>query len=170
MCVSPHGVTGLQWALLKYQAFLYYWNRVSCCDMDRMTGCHKVEAPSVVDPQWNMLFWRPRWNFHTVCWGPVCCEWGTTSVYFRITCVCFISKILLVFAMGPKNQYHFYLCQKAFEWNKKIFPCRFRTGMDKYWWSLKLLPFEVFFSCLFDVLLGVTYVNMRSPLSEHCNT
>ena len=32
--------------------------------------------------------------------------------------------------------------------------------LDQYWLSCQFLPFEVFFSCLCDFLLRVTYINM----------
>ena len=51
---------------------------------------HSVESPSIVDPQWDICYWGSKWNLHTVCWSAVGCEWGTTSVYFGITYVCFI--------------------------------------------------------------------------------
>ena len=37
---------------------------------------HRVENPSTVDPQWNILYWGSKRNVHTVCWGAVGCEWG----------------------------------------------------------------------------------------------
>ena len=73
---------------------------------------HSIEIPSMVDPQWNILYWRSRWILITVCWGAFVCEWGTTSVYFWITYVCFIHRILPVLALGCKYQHWlFYLCQ-----------------------------------------------------------
>ena len=58
---------------------------------------HSVETPSMVDPQWGILYWGSKWIFHTVCWDAVGCEGGggvSTSVYFGITCVCFIPSRL----------------------------------------------------------------------------
>ena len=63
---------------------------------------HSVESPSMVDPQWNIWYWGSKWNLHTVCWSAVGCEWGTTSVYFGITYVCFIPSRLPVFAVEPQ--------------------------------------------------------------------
>ena len=60
---------------------------------------HSVESPSTVDPQWDIWYWGSKWNLHTVCWSAVGCEWGTTSVYFGITYVCFIPRRLPVFAV-----------------------------------------------------------------------
>ena len=62
---------------------------------------HSVESPSMVDPQWIIWYWGSKWNLHTVCWSAVGCEWGTSSVYFGITYVCFIPSRLPVFAVEP---------------------------------------------------------------------
>ena len=71
---------------------------------------HSIESPSMVDPQWNIWYWGSKWNLHTVCWDAVGCEWGTTSVYFGITYVCFILSRLPVFAVEPQyRQQDFYV-------------------------------------------------------------
>ena len=70
---------------------------------------HSVESPSMVDPQWNIWYWGSKWNLHTVCWSAVGCEWGTTSVYFGITCVCFIPSRLPVFAVEPQYLLQYFL-------------------------------------------------------------
>ena len=57
----------------------------------------------MVDPQWDIWYWGSNWNLHTVCWSAVGCEWGTTSVYFGITYVCFVPSRLPVFAV--ESQY-----------------------------------------------------------------
>ena len=78
---------------------------------------HSVESPSMVDPQWNIWYWGSKWNLHTVCWSAVGCEWGTTSVYFGITYVCFIPSRLPVFAVEPQYllQYLLFLSKVSFE-------------------------------------------------------
>ena len=78
---------------------------------------HSVETPSMVDPQWNIWYWGSKWNLHTVCLDAVGCEWGTTSVYFRITYVCFIPSRLPVFAVEPqyRHQYFLFLSKVSFE-------------------------------------------------------
>ena len=78
---------------------------------------HSVESPSMVDPQWNIWYWGSKWNLHTVCWSVVGCEWGTTSVYFGITYVCFIPSRLPVFAVEPQYllQYFLFLSKVSFE-------------------------------------------------------
>ena len=60
-------------------------------------------------------YWGSKWNFHTVCWSAVGCEWGTTSVYFGIIYVCFIPSRLPVFAVEPQ-----YLLQYIFIFVKSI--------------------------------------------------
>ena len=66
-----------------------------------------------VDPQWDIWYWGSKWNLHTVCWSAVGCEWGTTSVYFGITYVCFIPSRRPVFAVEPQYLLQdFYFCQK----------------------------------------------------------
>ena len=76
---------------------------------------HSVESPSMVDPQWDIWYWGSKWNLHTVCWSAVGCEWGTTSVYFGITYVCFIPSRRPVFAVEPQ-----YLFQEFFIFVKSI--------------------------------------------------
>ena len=78
------------------------------------SAIHSVESPSMVDPQWDIWYWGSKWNLHTDCWSAVGCEWGTTSVYFGITYVCFIPSRLPVFAVEPQYllQDFFYFCQK----------------------------------------------------------
>ena len=59
----------------------------------------------MADPQWNIWYWGSKWNLHTVSWDAVGCEWGTTSVYFGITYVCFIPSWLPVFAAEPQYRH-----------------------------------------------------------------
>ena len=61
---------------------------------------HSVETPSMVDHQWNMLYWRSKCNYHTVWWGAVGCEWGTNSVYFGINYVLSLEYFLYL-PWGP---------------------------------------------------------------------
>ena len=82
---------------------------------DKFGPSHSVESTSMVDPQWNIWYWGSKWNLRTVCWSAVGCEWGTTSVYFGITYVCFISCRLPVFAVEPQ-----YLLQYFFIFVKSI--------------------------------------------------
>ena len=78
---------------------------------------HSVESPSMVDPQYNIGYWGSKWNLHTVCWSAVGCEWGSTSVYFGITYVCFIPTRLPVFAVELQYlpQYFLFLSKVSFE-------------------------------------------------------
>ena len=61
---------------------------------------HSVETLSILDIQWTVVYWRSRCNLHIVCWGKVGCEWGTIRVYFGVTCVCFITRIVPVLPQG----------------------------------------------------------------------
>ena len=110
----------------------------------------------MVDPQWNIWYWGSKWNLHTVCWDAVGCEWGTTSVYFRITYVCFIHSRRPVVAVEPQYRHQdFFIFVKNIIWMTHT-----ESFLDQYWLSCERLPFEYFFSCLCDCLLGVTYANM----------
>ena len=132
---------------------------------------HSVESPSMVDPQWDIWYWGSKWNLHTVCWSAAGCEWGTTSVYFGITYVCFIPSRLPVFAVEPQyllqDFLFFYFCQKYhLKDTYKIFK-KIHVGLKfewcllyQYWLSCERLAFEVFLSCLFDGPLGIAYANM----------
>ena len=97
---------------------------------------HSVESPSMVNPQWNIWYWGSRWNLHTVCWSAVGCEWGTTSVYFGITYVCFIPSRLPVFAVEPSTYLNiFYFCQKYhLNYTYRILK-KFHVGL-KFEWGL----------------------------------
>ena len=146
------------------------------------TSMHSVESPSMVDPQWDIWYWGSKWNLHTVCWSAVGCEWGTTSVYFGITYVCFIPSRLPVFAVEPQYLFQdfFYFCQKYhLKDTYKIFK-KFHVGLKfewglyhQYWLSCERLAFGVFLSCLFDGLFGIAYANMLAttqwPLERAAN-
>ena len=97
---------------------------------------HSVESPSMVDPQWNIWYWGSKWILHTVGWSAVGCEWGTTSVYFGITYVCFIPSRLPVFAVEPQYllQYLLFLWKVSFEGNIQNLQ-KFHVGL-KFEWGL----------------------------------
>ena len=89
------------WNSIKHKIHLYHtklWRYVG--HMIYICSVHSVESPSMVDPQWNIRYWGSKWNLHTVCWDAVGCEWGTASVYFGITYVCFIPSRLPLFALS----------------------------------------------------------------------
>ena len=95
---------------------------------------HSIESPSMVDPQWYIWYWGSKWNLHTVCWSAVGCEWGTTSVYFGITYVCFIPSRLPVFAVEPQylHQYFLFLSKVLFQLhiqNLQKISCWFKIWM-----------------------------------------
>ena len=104
--------------------------------LDSTASWHSVESPSMVDPQWNIWYWGSKWNLHTVSWSMVCCEWGTTTVYFGITYVCFIPSRLPVFAVEPQYllQYFLFLSKVPFELHIQIFK-KCHVGL-KYEWGL----------------------------------
>ena len=105
--------------------------------VNRQTGAsstHNVESPSTVDPQWDIWYWGSKWNLHTVNWSAVGCEWGTTSVYFGITYVCFIPSRLPVFAVEPQYllQDFLFLSKVSFEGhiqNLQKISCWFKIWM-----------------------------------------
>ena len=111
------------------------WKKTSkLCVIGLCHPRHSVESPSMVDPQWNMWYWGSKWNLHTVCWSAVGCEWGTTSVYFGITYVCFIPGRLPVFAVEPQYllQYLLFLSKVSFELhiqNLQKISCWFKIWM-----------------------------------------
>ena len=107
---------------------------VFCVGSGYTNGQHSVESPSMVDPQWNIWYWGSKWNLYTVCWSAVGYEWGTTSVYFGITYVCFIPTRLLVFAVELQYllQYFLFLSKVSFELhiqNRQKISCWFKIGM-----------------------------------------
>ena len=128
---------------------------------------HSVESPSMVDPQWKICYWGSKWNLRTVCWSAVGCEWGTTSVYFGITYVCFIPGRLYVFAVELQYllQYFLFLSKVSFELhiqNLQKISCWFTVWMEFVGpiLSCERLPLQVFFSCLCEGLPGIAYANM----------
>ena len=114
------------------------WARVGleCISSNCLWMMHSVESPSMVDPQWNIWYWGSKWNLHTVCWSAVGCEWGTTSVYFGITYVCFIPSRLPVLLLSPSTCFNiFYFCQKYhLNYTYNIFK-KFHVGL-KFEWGL----------------------------------
>ena len=90
-----------------------------------------VETLSILDIQWTVVYWRSRCNLHIVCWGKVGCEWGTIRVYFGVTCVCFIPRIVPVLPQGLRPTSIFFIYVKiSFEEHKqnlKKKPFRFNS-------------------------------------------
>ena len=87
---------------------------------------HGVETSTRPSVEYIVL----KWNLHTVCWDAVGCEWGTTSVYFGITYVCFILSRLPVFTVEI-----FYFCQKYHLKNTHKIVQKFHVGL-KFEWGL----------------------------------
>ena len=127
---STQNISSIQWKMWfwynvfsDFRAHMHFWN-----------ASHSVESPSMVDPQWDIWYWGSKWNLHTVCWSAVGCEWGTTSVYFGITYVCFIPSRLPVFAVEPQYllQDFLFLSKVSFEGhiqNLKKISCWFKIWM-----------------------------------------
>ena len=85
---------------------------------------------------WNIWHWGSKWNLHTVCWDAVGCKWGTTSVYFGITYVCFIPSGLPVFGVEPqyRHQDFIFLWKVSFEGHIQKLQ-KFHVGL-KFKWGL----------------------------------
>ena len=121
---------------------------------------HSVESPSMVDTQWNIWYWGSKWNLHTVCWSAVGCEWGTTSVYFGITYVCFIPSRRPVFAVEPQYllQYFLFLSKVSFELhiqNLQKISCWFKIWMG----FVGPILIKLWTSFIWG-LQGIAYANM----------
>ena len=127
--------------------YAYIWTSSSCSSTSscvhsghyglyRVIWLHSVESPCMVDPQWNIWYWGSKWNLHTLCWDAVGCEWGTTSVYFGITFVCFIPSRLPVFAVEPqyRHQNFLFLSKVSFEGQIQNLQ-KFHVGL-KFKWGL----------------------------------
>ena len=111
----------LNWASFALEIVERKWMKTLRCSSERIQGNkehkHSVESPSMVDPQWDIRYWGSKWNLHTDCWSVVGCEWGTTSVYFGITFVCFIPSRHPVVAVEPQYllQDFLFLSKVSFE-------------------------------------------------------
>ena len=130
-----HSIPNQYWIIRLGTATMYIFieSRIPIYPLS-VTRNHSVESPSMVDPQWNIWYWGSKWNLHTVCWSAVGCEWGTTSVYFGITYVCFIPSRLPVFAVEPQYllQYFLFLSKVSFELhiqNLQKMSCWFKIWM-----------------------------------------
>ena len=122
----------------------------------------------MVDPLWNILYWGSKWSLHTVWWGAVGCEWGQPLFSLGLLMFGLSQRDFLSLLWSPSTNIEiFSFCQKYHLKNiYRIFKI-IQDGLKFEWFlrkkyrlSRELLPFEVFFSCLCDVLLGVTYANM----------
>ena len=133
-----------------------------------------LETSSMVDPQWNMLYWRSRCDLHTVCWDAVGWEWGTTSVYFGIIYVCYIASILPVFAVGPHYQHWLFsfmskISFKGQKHNLRKIPYMFKTWMGyviQILIKLETSFIHGFLQLAIDVISGATC----AVTNEACNT
>ena len=126
-----------------------------------LTSIHSVESPGMVDPQWKIWYWGSKWNLHTVCWDTVGSEWSTTSVYLGITYV-FSLVDFRSLLLSPSTDFKiFHFCQKYHLKDILLKSLKKNSCWFKIWMGFVVrLPFGVFFSCMCDGLLGVTYANM----------
>ena len=119
MSVAVEGDSFLEETAFRHGAVIpvYVSGPTFSLNLRKLNCIHSVESPSTVDPQWDVWYWGSKWNLHTVCWSAVGCEWGTTSVYFGITYVCFIPRRLPVFAVEPQYllQDFLFLSKVSFE-------------------------------------------------------
>ena len=130
----------------------------------------------MVDPQWDIWYWGSKWNLHTDCWSAVGDEWGTTSVYFGITYVCFIPSRLPVFAVEPQYllQDFLFLSKVSFEGhiqNLQKISCWFKVWMEFV--GPILIKFVNVFHLRFSLVVSVMdpgellMQTCRPPLSDH---
>ena len=125
---------------------------------------HGVASPSRVDVQWNILCRGSKWTVHTVCLVVAGC--GLRQPLFSLRLPTFaLPRVEFLFAVGPQYQQRCF-CQKChLKDTHKIFNKQ-HVGLKLEWRMQHTLiswePFSIwgFFSCPFDVLLGVTCVNM----------
>ena len=116
----------------QYMGFPLFCNSCGICSSSSLyspsgrTSYHQIS--------WSIWYWGSKWNLHTVCWSAVGCEWGTTSVYFGITYVCFIPSRLPFFAVEPQYllQDFLFLSKVSFEGhiqNLQKISCWFKIWM-----------------------------------------
>ena len=104
---------------------------------------------------WNIALKPPVWETRS---GIYCIE-GPSEFYT-------LSAEMWLAVSGGQPLVYFGLPMFAVSLIHQIFK-KIHVGLklewgshDKYWLNCERLPFEVYFSCPFDVLLGVTYANM----------
>ena len=89
--------------LVKMQITLYSWYIIMKYRHVRRPP-HSVENPNTVDPQWIILYWGSKWNLHTVCWGAVGCEWGTTTEAQRYHCKYNLTAVSII--LPPRDLFY----------------------------------------------------------------
>ena len=131
-----------EWIMIWYESMWAILTMTGCIDviivkMIKMTIIiHSVESPSMVDPQWSIWHWGSKWNLRTVCWDAVGCEWGTTSVYFGITYICFIPSRLPVFAVEPQYRHQEFLFLSKVSYEGHIHNLQKISCWFKFKWGL----------------------------------
>ena len=93
--------------------------------------------------------------------------WGQTLFTLGLLIFALSLVDFLPLLWNPSTNINIFIFVKCIIWRAHTKSSKIHVGLkfewslqDKYWLSWALLSFEVFFSCLCDVLLGVTYANM----------
>ena len=128
----------------------------------------------MVDPQWDIWYWGSKWNLHTVCWCAVGCEWGTTSVYFGITYVCFVPSRLPVFAVEPQYLLQDFLFLSKVSFEGHIQNLQKNSCWFKIWMRFVgpiLIKLHLRFSLVASLMdpWGLLMQTCWPPLSDHWN-
>ena len=89
-----HFVLSMKWTIPVH---------VRPCVLILTWNVHSVGTPSMIDPQYNMLYSGSKWIFHTICRGAVGCDWGTASVYSGSSSVCLFPENVLSLPWGPST-------------------------------------------------------------------
>ena len=51
-------------SVIEIHGYVLLWSSIT--ELRRSISDHSIETPSMVEPQWNILYWGSRWIFHTV--------------------------------------------------------------------------------------------------------
>ena len=77
------------------------------CRLQENCRRHSVDTPSMVDLQWNMLYWGSWCIFHRVCWGAVGCEWGQPLFTLWLHLCAFSLEYFRPLSQGPSTNINF---------------------------------------------------------------
>ena len=123
---------------------------------------YSVENPSTVDPQWNILYWGSKWNLHTVCWGAVGCEWGTTTEAQRYHCKYNFTAVSIILPL----QDLFYLREIYFNAASFIFTTEFYVTAARFILMLRVLFYcrKFYFSAVRFILLPRVLISLPRVL------
>ena len=103
-------------------------------------------------------------NFQHSLLGAVGCEWGTASVYFENTYVCFIPIILPPLLWGPQLQHRVFIYVKNIIWiqkqNHRKIPWRFKSWMG--------FVRQILINLETSAVLGFLQLSLWCPLMQTC--